>query len=979
MNYFFRLSLVGSLLVLFTFVLLNGQDDRIKVMTYNVLNYPNANNASDNAVRATLFKEIVQEAGVDAIMIQELKSSAGADQLLNELNNNILGIVYARAPIYNQYTGLGNMLFYNTAKLGFISQADVPQVNLDFVGGFDNANPRPPTHYRLYVQDPLLATHSDTIYLDLISAHLKASDGGGSGNVIADRERRLNGCEDIVDYMATLPTARNVVVGGDFNFYDDEYISDTDNDGHFEPGYGALVNSTLNDVIGAWRGNSSASVGVFTQSTRTSTSDNILSETNGGATSGLDDRFDLIFMDNNVIGNTQNVQYVVGSYDEYGTPTNVNGSALDGTSPVKNQLHQMSDHYPVCVELDIYYPLGCTVYPTINAANTTCTAGAGSGQITVNASITNGNTLAYSLDGNTYQSSNVFSNLNNGTYTIYVRDNTTNCTSQQTGIVINCNTVCSISQINVTQNCTGNGAAYTLDISFDAINLGGTLVDVSIAGTTYGPYALSGSGPTYNLSIPASDFTGDASDLQTGVTVEVADPNITTASGVILINEVLINADGGGADTDNGTGEFIELFCAGPGPCDIGCYIVGDDDYAIIIPSGTVLQAGDFYVLHGDNISLGNGGPLPVGTQFFNWNDNTNSSNIESLSGSASVGSLTNGSEQVYIWDPTGTVVDGVIWGGGSNNLGQTYSINQVAACGGGSLSLTQSNNVGSASNSGGGDAQPIHLDSAGNWNTSSTNPTPGANNTSQYPTDNTPTGSQCLGMTTYNEQNCGPMVVASSVSLKVFLEGPYQTSVGQMHRILNAQNLLPSQHPYNVAPYNYTGGSSITTFPTQMVDWVLVEARTGTTNTTTIETKVGILLQNGNITDIDGSTPLSFDLTVGSNYYFVIRHRNHLDIMTVNSIAQASSINYDFTSSTTQAFGSNQQKNVGGTAVMFAADMTQDLVIQNTDFDAWKVQPAQLNVYKLEDANLDGTVQTTDFDLWQFNKAKLTPMELDY
>ena len=969
---------LSLLLILLFSAMCVAQDEQVKFVTYNILNYPSSN-ASDNTARANAFRDIMEEIEADAIVLQELKSSSGANQLLAALNTNTLGITYARAPIYNSYAGLGNMLFYNTAKLDFVSQTDVPQINFDVVGSFNNANPRPPTHYRMYALDPLLSTHLDTVFLDFFSTHLKAGTSSASGNVISDRDRRVNGAEDLIDYIATLPADRNVVVGGDFNFYDDDFATDTDNNGIIEPGYGELVNNGLVDVIGGWNRQTSGSVGSFTQSTRTNTSDNGLTNTNGGATNGLDDRFDFIFMDNNVVNNANSVAYVTNSYDEFGTPNTTFSSALSGSSPVKNELHLMSDHYPIVVELELYYPLSCPNKPVITAVNTNCLSGSNSGEITINANVVNNNPLEYSIDGTNYQPTNVFSNLSNGVYTVYVRDQVTDCSVQQLNVTVACSTVCTIDQITVTPICTGTNDDYTIDIIFNALNLSNTLVNVTIAGTIYGPYAVSGSGPTYSLSIPAIDFTGDASNLQTNVMVEVSDPNAASSTSVVLINEVLANADGGSTATDNGTGEFVELFCAGPGPCDLSCYLVGDDDYAFLIPNGTIISAGDFYVLHGDNLSNGNGGPVPSGTQFFNWNDAANAANIFSLSGASSVGGFTNGSEQVYLWDATGSVVDGVIWNGGSSNLGNSYPITLPIACGSANILLTQSAGVNTAANSGGGDAEPMHLNSGGTWNTSSIGPTPGSANTSQFPTDMSSGNSQCVGTAVFDEQSCAPMLQASSVNLKVFLEGAFDGAAGQMRTDLNTLNLLPMQHPYTTAPYNYTGGAVLTAIPSNMVDWVLVEARTGTTNTTTFDTQVGLLMADGTITDTDGVSPLTFNLTVGDTYYFVVRHRNHLDVMSATGTAQASNILYDFTVNTAQAFGVSQQKMIGSSAVIFAADITQDLIIQTTDYDAWRLEPAQLYVYDLLDANMDGVVQTTDYDLWNLNKAKVTPIELAY
>ena len=218
-----------------------------------------------------------------------------------------------------------------------------------------------------------------------------------------------------------------------------------------------------------------------------------------------------------------------------------------------------------------------------------------------------------------------------------------------------------------------------------------------------------------------------------------------------------------------------------------------------------------------------------------------------------------------------------------------------------------------------------------------------------------------------------------STVSLKAFLEGSYQESTGKMSTDLVAQGLLPANQPYNVAPYNHTGNESISTFSSQMVDWVLVEARTTTNPDSKVMTQAAILMEDGNIKGADGND-LTFNFSYNESYYFVVRHRNHMDVMTATTVGNTFSFQYDFTQQVSKAFGSGQQKIMSdGKVALFAGDMNQDIVVQTSDFDYWKLNSAILNTYSYSDLNLDGVVQTTDYDLWYPNRAKLSPTELGY
>jgi len=135
--------------------------------------------------------------------------------------------------------------------------------------------------------------------------------------------------------------------------------------------------------------------------------------------------------------------------------------------------------------------------------------------------------------------------------------------------------------------------------------------------------------------------------------------------------------------------------------------------------------------------------------------------------------------------------------------------------------------------------------------------------------------------------------------------------------------------------------------------------------------------LDNGEIIGVDGA-PIRFNnLMVGDEYYFAIRHRNHLSVLTATAVTASTQMSYDFTTAIDQAFGMEQQKlSIDGQAMMISGDANIDNVIQTTDYDAWVAEPAAIGVYKATDFNLDGIIQVTDYDQWFVNKAKLGIVE---
>ncbi|MCB0273611.1 MAG: hypothetical protein KDI06_02285 [Calditrichaeota bacterium] len=150
------------------------------------------------------------------------------------------------------------------------------------------------------------------------------------------------------------------------------------------------------------------------------------------------------------------------------------------------------------------------------------------------------------------------------------------------------------------------------------------------------------------------------------------------------------------------------------------------------------------------------------------------------------------------------------------------------------------------------------------------------------------------------------PTTLAANV--KVFLEAPYST--GSMSNRLNSA--LPASQPYSGSPWNYAGAETVGSFASDIVDWVLLELRTGTGSGTLVGRRAALLKSDGTIVDTSGSGQVAFGLSPG-DYYVVVYHRNHVPVMTsaVATLGPGSSL-YDFTTAQTQAFGSTPMVDLG-------------------------------------------------------------------
>jgi len=224
---------------------------------------------------------------------------------------------------------------------------------------------------------------------------------------------------------------------------------------------------------------------------------------------------------------------------------------------------------------------------------------------------------------------------------------------------------------------------------------------------------------------------------------------------------------------------------------------------------------------------------------------------------------------------------------------------------------------------------------------------------------------------------------VGVPVSLKVLLQGPYSggtmtTTLQDPSPFLGNQPIMPLAQPYNVAPWNYgsnanEGGETLSAIPPTMTDWVLVEASTGGSTATVVERRAAVLLSDGTIVDTDGVSAVSFsNITAGTAYYFIVRHRNHLPIRTANAIVPSGST-YDLTSGNdVSAGGPPQMLNLGdGSFGMIAGNVNGDGSITLTDYTLWKASNGDFLNYFSTDINMDKFVNLNDYNIWKANNGR--------
>lgn len=288
------------------------------IMTYNVLNYP----GSTGDVRDPYFLTLLDSLQPDVLVVQEVIHTNGAERFRDS-------VVVKSNPIYAMGTFVDgpdsdNAVYYRSDKFSFQGN-NVIETALRDINEFE-------------------LTHTATgVSFSIYSVHLKASTGG------LNETKRLHEVDSLRQVTNQLPANSNFLVVGDYNFYKSSepgyqalLLDDGTNDGYF-------IDVFEMDLSGTW--NNVAYAPYHTQSPRTR-------QFGGGASGGMDDRFDMILFSEAINTSGTNMDYVLGSMEVIGNDGNhyndsVNAGVNTSVSAlVADALHYAADHLPVVASFE---------------------------------------------------------------------------------------------------------------------------------------------------------------------------------------------------------------------------------------------------------------------------------------------------------------------------------------------------------------------------------------------------------------------------------------------------------------------------------------------------------------------------------------------------------------------------------------------------------------------------------------------------
>jgi endonuclease/exonuclease/phosphatase family metal-dependent hydrolase len=292
----------------------------VRVCTYNILNFP----GGDGSTRVDDFQLALDEVDADVLVVQEMLSQTGVNQFLNDVLEVIAPGEYVAGPFVNG-PDTDNALFYKPAVVDLVSHQEISTAlrNISEYVLRPVGYGAPEAEFRTY------------------SLHLKAGTSG------TDLSKRLAEATILRNHLNATTDGSNLISGGDYNIrsssesaYQKLVGSEADNSGR-------LLDPI--DRPGYWN-NNSAFADIHTQSTRTT-------QFGGGATGGMDDRYDQILISYSLYdGEGMDFEGTHVSYGNDGLHFNM--AINDGTNyavgdVIADALHQASDHLPLYADFQV--------------------------------------------------------------------------------------------------------------------------------------------------------------------------------------------------------------------------------------------------------------------------------------------------------------------------------------------------------------------------------------------------------------------------------------------------------------------------------------------------------------------------------------------------------------------------------------------------------------------------------------------------
>ena len=286
-----------------------AQQATVRVMSYNLLNYPNSKDAN--------FKKVISVINPDALVVVEMMSQDGVNQFLNNCLNT--SYTSATAGPIEDYTGRSPndcAFYYKSSVFTLIGSKAV------------SARTRIVSEFKLVHK-----ITNDTLVV--FGVHLKANEYNSSDNNASNMTKRADAARSLRTESASLNSNANYLVCGDFNIFSSteaafqNLVGNTSSKGYFVD---------MMNVTGDWSNNSAFNA-VCTYST-----------------SQLDTRLDMVLVSQAIMdkGGVEYKEFKIfgndGAHFNKSVTNGANTWFLNDVS-IGTALTGASDHLPVYVDL----------------------------------------------------------------------------------------------------------------------------------------------------------------------------------------------------------------------------------------------------------------------------------------------------------------------------------------------------------------------------------------------------------------------------------------------------------------------------------------------------------------------------------------------------------------------------------------------------------------------------------------------------
>lgn len=214
--------------------------------------------------------------------------------------------------------------------------------------------------------------------------------------------------------------------------------------------------------------------------------------------------------------------------------------------------------------------------------------------------------------------------------------------------------------------------------------------------------------------------------------------------------------------------------------------------------------------------------------------------------------------------------------------------------------------------------------------------------------------------------------ITAVYLNVQILLEGAWNGGTSMRYDLETTGN-IPLVSPFD----GETLAALPDVSPQNIVDWIRLELRE-TSGGSSVDVCNAFLLDNADLVSTAGDNAFAFPDADENNYYLIIRHRNHLDIMTADSYLLSNEhLNptvIDLTDDS-NVYGNLAVKELTtGIYGMISGDADQDGQIASTDLNQnWRTETGT-GGYLSADFDLSSEVQSSDRnDFWRINSGAST------